>query len=90
MSSIKEYLEDENLTYLATSIFKVIDKDNSGQITSEELRMAMKKYPIGNTELLLDDSEIEKTIQMLDQDCSGYIDFDEFKDFIRVLLTSYS
>lgn len=90
MSSIKEYLEDENLTYLARSIFQVIDKDNSGQISSEELRVAMKKYSIGSTGLFLDDKEIEKTILLLDQDCSGLIDFDEFKDFIRVVLTSFS
>ncbi|XAR69846.1 Non-specific serine/threonine protein kinase [Bertholletia excelsa] len=54
-------------------MFKILDTDNSGQITFEELKVGLKRYGAN-----LSESEIYDLMHAVDVDNSGTIDYDEF------------
>ena len=57
--------------------FSVFDKDNSGQITKEELLEALKAEKS-------QEKEVEKYIQAVDKNGDGKIDYKEFLDLMGV------
>ncbi|XP_068342184.1 calcium-dependent protein kinase 26-like [Pyrus communis] len=69
---IAENLLEEEIAGLK-EIFKMIDTDNSGQITFDELRDGLKKFGAN-----LNESEIYDLMQAADIDNSGTIDYGEF------------
>ncbi|XP_052191804.1 calcium-dependent protein kinase 1-like [Diospyros lotus] len=69
---IAENLSEEEIAGLK-EMFKMIDSDNSGQITFDELKAGLKR--VGAT---LKDSEIYDLMQAADVDNSGTIDYGEF------------
>ncbi|XP_055807948.1 calcium-dependent protein kinase 20-like [Solanum dulcamara] len=69
---IAENLSGEEIAGLK-QMFKMIDTDNSGHITLEELKKGLEK--VGSK---LKDSEINSLMQAADMDNSGTIDYGEF------------
>lgn len=69
---IAERLSEEEIAGLK-EMFKMIDLDNSGHITLEELKRGLER--VGNS---LKHSEIEDLMQAADVDNSGTIDYGEF------------
>lgn len=69
---IAENLSGEEIAGLK-QMFKMIDADNSGHITVEELKKGLEK--VGSK---LKDSEINSLMQAADMDNSGTIDYGEF------------
>ncbi|XP_061374551.1 calcium-dependent protein kinase 20-like isoform X2 [Gastrolobium bilobum] len=69
---IAENLSEEEIAGLK-EMFKMIDTDNSGQITLEELKNGLER--VGS---VLKDSEIHWLMQAADVDNSGTIDYGEF------------
>ncbi|KAL2327327.1 hypothetical protein Fmac_020754 [Flemingia macrophylla] len=69
---IAENLSEEEIAGLK-EMFKMIDTDNSGQITFEELKVGLKKFGAN-----LNESEIYDLMQAADVDNSGTIDYGEF------------
>ncbi|KAF5750605.1 putative calcium-dependent protein kinase [Tripterygium wilfordii] len=69
---IAHTLSEEEIAGLK-EMFKMIDTDNSGQITFEELKVGLKRFGANLTEL-----EIYNLMQAADVDNSGTIDYDEF------------
>ncbi|KAL2900905.1 Calcium-dependent protein kinase 20 [Bienertia sinuspersici] len=69
---IAENLSEEEIAGLK-QMFKMIDADNSGQITLEELKKGLEKVGAN-----LKDSEIVGLMQAADIDNSGTIDYGEF------------
>ncbi|WOK91738.1 calcium-dependent protein kinase 17 [Canna indica] len=69
---IAESLSEEEIAGLK-EMFKMIDADNSGQITYEELKVGLEKVGAN-----LKDSEISALMAAADIDNSGTIDYGEF------------
>lgn len=69
---IAENLSEDEIAGLK-EMFKMIDSDNSGQITYEELKVGLKKVGAN-----LQESEIYALMQAADVDNSGTIDYGEF------------
>ncbi|XP_044461344.1 calcium-dependent protein kinase 1-like [Mangifera indica] len=69
---IAETLSEEEIAGLK-EMFKMIDTDNSGQITFEELKAGLKRVGAN-----LKESEIYDLMQAADVDNSGTIDYGEF------------
>ncbi|KAL4601003.1 hypothetical protein ACB092_11G240500 [Castanea dentata] len=69
---IAEHLSEEEIAGLK-EMFNVIDADNSGQITFEELKDGLKRFGAN-----LNESEIHDLMQAADVDNSGTIDYGEF------------
>ncbi|KAK4371351.1 hypothetical protein RND71_010826 [Anisodus tanguticus] len=69
---IAESLSEEEIAGLK-EMFKMIDTDNSGQITFEELKVGLKRVGAN-----LKESEIYDLMQAADVDNSGTIDYGEF------------
>lgn len=69
---IAQCLSEEEIAGLK-QMFKMIDADNSGQITFEELKAGLKRVGAN-----LKDSEIYDLMQAADVDNSGTIDYGEF------------
>ncbi|XP_074578347.1 calcium-dependent protein kinase 10-like [Curcuma longa] len=69
---IASNLSEEEIAGLK-EMFKMIDTDNSGQITFEELKVGLERVGANLTE-----SEIVALMQSADVDNSGTIDYDEF------------
>ncbi|GAB2295788.1 Calcium-dependent protein kinase 25, variant 2 [Dionaea muscipula] len=69
---IAESLSEEEIAGLK-EMFKMIDTDNSGQITFDELKEGLKKFGAN-----LEESEIRHLMQAADVDNSGTIDYGEF------------
>ncbi|KAF7804200.1 calcium-dependent protein kinase 20-like [Senna tora] len=69
---IAESLSEDEIAGLK-GMFKMIDTDNSGQITLEELKVGLEKVGA-----FLKDSELEWLMQSADIDNSGTIDYGEF------------
>ncbi|KAI4384335.1 hypothetical protein MLD38_002506 [Melastoma candidum] len=69
---IVENLSEEEIAGL-TEMFKMIDADNSGQITFEELKAGLKRVGAN-----LEESEIYDLMHAADVDNSGTIDYGEF------------
>lgn len=67
-------LEKEEHLYKA---FQHFDKDNSGYITRDELKAAMKDYGMG------DEETIREIISEVDADNDGRINYDEFCSMMR-------
>ncbi|EXC12960.1 Calcium-dependent protein kinase 2 [Morus notabilis] len=69
---IAEHLSAEEIAGLK-EMFRMIDTDNSGQITFEELKDGLKRFGAN-----LNESEIYQLMQAADVDNSGTIDYKEF------------
>ncbi|OIW20130.1 hypothetical protein TanjilG_01903 [Lupinus angustifolius] len=69
---IAQNLSEEEIAGLR-EMFKMIDTDNSGQITFEELKVGLKKFGAN-----LKESEIYDLLQAADVDNSGTIGYGEF------------
>ncbi|KAJ9693889.1 hypothetical protein PVL29_009718 [Vitis rotundifolia] len=69
---IAENLSEEEIAGLK-EMFKIIDTDNSGQITFEELKAGLKRFGAN-----LNEAEIYDLMQAADVDNSGTIDYGEF------------
>ncbi|XP_060196602.1 calcium-dependent protein kinase 26-like [Lycium barbarum] len=69
---IAERLSEEEIAGLK-EMFKMIDTDNSGQITFNELKIGLKKFGAN-----LNESEIHDLMKAADIDNSGTIDYGEF------------
>ncbi|KAJ8574165.1 hypothetical protein K7X08_025970 [Anisodus acutangulus] len=69
---IAERLSEEEIAGLK-EMFKMIDTDNSGQITFDELKIGLKKFGAN-----LNESEIHHLMKAADIDNSGTIDYGEF------------
>ncbi|CAN6203081.1 unnamed protein product [Urochloa humidicola] len=69
---IAENLSEDEITGLR-EMFKMLDTDNSGQITLEELKNGLKRVGAN-----LKDSEITTLMEAADIDNSGSIDYGEF------------
>ncbi|XP_055818931.1 calcium-dependent protein kinase 26-like [Solanum dulcamara] len=69
---IAERLSEEEIAGLK-EMFKMIDTDNSGQITFDELKIGFKKFGTN-----LNESEIRDLMKAADIDNSGTIDYGEF------------
>ncbi|XP_042483282.1 calcium-dependent protein kinase 1-like [Macadamia integrifolia] len=69
---IAESLSEEEIAGLK-EMFKMIDTDNSGQITFEELKAGLKRVGAN-----LNESEIHDLMEAADVDNSGTIDYGEF------------
>ncbi|KAL9230922.1 hypothetical protein vseg_006213 [Gypsophila vaccaria] len=69
---IAERLSEEEIAGLK-EMFKMIDTDNSGQITFEELKNGLKSFGAN-----LEESEIHHLMKSADVDNSGTIDYGEF------------
>ncbi|KAI6696555.1 hypothetical protein NL676_016674 [Syzygium grande] len=69
---IAESLSEEEIAGLK-EMFKMIDTDNSGQITFEELKAGLKKFGAN-----LNESEMLNLMKAADIDNSGTIDYGEF------------
>ncbi|KAJ3669945.1 hypothetical protein LUZ60_010269 [Juncus effusus] len=69
---IAEHLSEDEIAGLK-EMFKMIDADNSGQITFEELKVGLEKVGAN-----LKESEIYELMQAADVDNSGTIDYGEF------------
>ncbi|XP_027367815.1 calcium-dependent protein kinase 10-like isoform X2 [Abrus precatorius] len=69
---IAENLSEEEIAGLK-EMFKMIDTDNSGQITFEELKVGLKNFGAN-----LNESEIYDLMKAADVDNSGTIDYGEF------------
>ncbi|MCE2055436.1 Calcium-dependent protein kinase 11 [Datura stramonium] len=69
---IAESLSEEEIAGLK-EMFKMIDTDNSGQITFDELKIGLKKFGAN-----LNESEIHDLMKAADIDNSGTIDYGEF------------
>ncbi|XP_009787542.1 calcium-dependent protein kinase 26-like [Nicotiana tabacum] len=69
---IAEKLSEEEIAGLK-EMFKMIDTDNSGQITFDELKIGLKKFGAN-----LNESEIHDLMKAADIDNSGTIDYGEF------------
>ncbi|PKI35281.1 hypothetical protein CRG98_044295 [Punica granatum] len=69
---IAECLSEEEIAGLR-EMFKIIDADNSGQITFEELKYGLRKSGAN-----LDESEILDLMKSADIDNNGTIDYGEF------------
>lgn len=69
---IAESLSEEEIAGLK-QMFKMIDTDNSGQISFDELKAGLKRFGAN-----LDESEIYDLMQAADVDNSGTIDYGEF------------
>ncbi|XP_044507157.1 calcium-dependent protein kinase 26-like [Mangifera indica] len=69
---IAESLSEEEIAGLK-EMFKMIDTDNSGHITFEELKIGLKRCGAN-----LDESEIHNLMKSADVDNSGTIDYGEF------------
>ncbi|XP_028784881.1 calcium-dependent protein kinase 1-like isoform X2 [Neltuma alba] len=69
---IAQNLSEEEIAGLK-EMFKMIDTDNSGQITFEELKAGLKAFGAN-----IDESEIHNLMQAVNVDNSGTIDYAEF------------
>ena len=69
--SIEQTLSEEQLW----SLFKKFDVDNSDRITLKNLREAFNRFG----RFKLSNDEIDRILRQHDIDCSGDIDFEEFK-----------
>ncbi|KAI9122264.1 hypothetical protein K1719_006953 [Acacia pycnantha] len=69
---IVENLSEDEIAGMK-EMFRVIDTDNSGHITREELKVGLEKVGA-----FLKDSEINRLMQSADTDNSGTIDYGEF------------
>ncbi|XP_019263189.1 PREDICTED: calcium-dependent protein kinase 20-like [Nicotiana attenuata] len=70
---IAESLSEEEIAAGLKEMFKMIDTDNSGNITLEELKKGLERVGAD-----VKDSEIVSLMQAADIDNSGTIDYDEF------------
>ncbi|KAK8562219.1 hypothetical protein V6N13_148680 [Hibiscus sabdariffa] len=69
---IAQRLSEEEIAGLK-EMFKMIDADNSGQITYDELKVGLKKFGAD-----LDESEFRALMKAADFNNSGTIDYEEF------------
>jgi len=87
--TITSKMEDEEYTQTlkeeeeeARELFKMLDLDNDGFITSTEMLYAFEKYP---NEFTLDDEDgiFEWTFKKLDLDNNGFITLDEYEEYLH-------
>ena len=68
---LKKYVEDKN--YRLVDLFNQFDKDNSLSVTRDEFRLGLKGIGVP-----MNDDQLTKLIDILDEDGDGEIDYCEF------------
>lgn len=68
---LKQYVEEKN--YRLVDLFNQFDKDNSLSVTRDEFRQGLKGIGVP-----MNDDQLTKLIDMLDEDGDGEIDYGEF------------
>jgi len=68
---LKKYVEDKN--YRLVDLFNQFDKDNSLSVTRDEFRQGLKSIGVP-----MNDDQLTKLINFLDEDGDGEIDYGEF------------
>lgn len=68
---LKKYVDDKN--YRLVDLFNQFDKDNSLSVTREEFRIGLKGIGVP-----MNDDQLTKLIDILDEDGDGEIDYSEF------------
>lgn len=71
----KKLLSEEKLE----AAFKAFDTDHNGKITAQELKSFLE------SNIKIDISAYKKLIEQVDKNGDGVIDFDEFKDMMKIL-----
>jgi Ca2+-binding EF-hand superfamily protein len=61
--------------------FSLIDKDDDGRLTINELEKLLKKIPVFKSISAMD---VKKLFDLIDSDKSGLISVNEFQDFVRL------
>ena len=71
------YSQDYSQEKQIKQAFQYFDKDNSGTISAEELRLCLQ-----SEDQTLTDDDVEKLIAEVDQDRDGLIDYKEFLEMM--------
>ena len=90
MYSVEELMKDKKkFYYVAKTVFKVIDTDDSGKISEDELWLVVCS--------LADDfgyqrptfHEVTEILRLIDSDTSGVIEFPEFRKLLGKIFKAY-
>lgn len=73
------YSQDYSQEQQIKQAFQYFDKDNSGTITMDELRLCLQ-----SEDQTLTDDDINNLIQEVDENQDGQIDYQEFLEMMRV------
>ena len=85
---LKIVLADENcFNAIAKAIFNKADADKSKFIDPQEFRKLMVDITAEYNLPTPSDEDIKETMEKVDLDKNGTIEYDEFKEFIRQLFT---
>ena len=85
---LKIVLKDENcFNAIAKAIFNKADADKSKFIDPQEFRKLMVDITAEYNLPTPTDEEIRTTMEKVDLDKNGTIEYDEFKEFVRALFT---
>ena len=87
MEGIDELLADPlKMKEVAKAVFDEVDKDQSGQIDLQELRVAMQQVAYEAGMPAPNEADITGVLQALDKDGNGTLDVDEFQVLITEVL----
>ena len=84
MLSQNRFREEDDDFEVVQDLFKEIDKDGSGNISSEELREALKKYQKTDEERALS-SALEKMLLQVEGTGTGEVSPEQFRNAVKVL-----
>ncbi|KAH3758199.1 hypothetical protein Pelo_9908 [Pelomyxa schiedti] len=79
LTMIEKKLQTENTDEEIKEAFRIFDKDNSGSISSQELRNVLNN--LGEN---LNEEEIEELVKEADVDGDGQINYEEFLKLLNV------
>ena len=86
-SELYDYINTPSIfNSIANDIFKVVDRDNSGEIDKDEFAICMKQVAEGFGLDKPNNQIIDETYRKFDKDNNGSIDFEEFKIFVKYIL----
>ena len=80
--------DDKKFTEVAKLAFDSVDTDKSGQIDAQELEKIMSQISKDMGTEPPSKTDVMEVLEYLDEDGSGKISFDEFKQLIKDVLTS--
>ena len=86
MSNLDEIIDEAKLNEIAKPCFVALDINKSGTIDENELAMAFNQLSQSVGQKPPSKSEIKQLMEIFDINKSGAIEYDEFKEIIRMLL----